>query len=123
MQKCSLCVDQDKSVGDLQETLFPCGKSLHVQGLFLVCWCKRPDQCGGIFYFLGSDHKHVLLICCDIFRSMFPIINIIWKFKMESSNLGISKHASRITLILPIYHQIIKGESRVQYKFGSNERA
>ena len=51
------------------------------------------------------DYEHVLLIFCDIFSSMFLYI---WKFKMESSSLDISKHTSRITLIVPIYHQITK---------------
>ena len=50
-----------------------------------------------------TDHKHVVLICCDISSYMFLISNIIWKFKMESSRLGTSKHASRITLIVPIH--------------------
>ena len=52
--------------------------------------------------FSVTDHKHVLLICYDIFSSMFLILNNIWKFKMESSSLGISKHTSRITLIVSI---------------------
>ena len=58
--------------------------------------------------FSVTDHKHVLLIRCDIFTSMFPVSNNIWKFQMESSSLGISKHASRIALVVPIHHQITK---------------
>ena len=50
------------------------------------------------------DHKRVLLICCDSFCSMFLILNNIWKFNIESPNLGISKHASRITLIVLIHN-------------------
>ena len=34
--------------------------------------------------FIATDLKHVLLICFDIFSSMFLILNNIWKFKMES---------------------------------------
>ena len=34
--------------------------------------------------FSATDLKHVLLICFHIFSSMFPILNNIWKFKMES---------------------------------------
>ena len=56
--------------------------------------------------FSATDHKHALLICFDTFSSMFLILNNSWKFKMESESLGISKHASRITLIAPIQHQI-----------------
>ena len=39
--------------------------------------------------FSVTDHKHVLLICCDIFSSMFIIVNNILKFKLEFSSLGI----------------------------------
>ena len=59
--------------------------------------------------FWVTDHKQALLfICCDIFSSVFLILNNIWKFEMEYSSLGIPKHASRITLIVPIHHQSTK---------------
>ena len=58
--------------------------------------------------FSVTDHKHVPMICCDIFSSKFLALNIIWKFKVEYASLGISKHSSRITLIVPIHHQITK---------------
>ena len=54
--------------------------------------------------FSVTDHKHVLLVCRDIFSSIFPILNNISKFKMETSNLS----TSRITLTVPIHHQITK---------------
>ena len=54
--------------------------------------------------FIVTDLKHVLLICCDIFSSMFLILNNIWKF----SSSGFSKHASKITLMVPNHHQITK---------------
>ena len=34
--------------------------------------------------FTVADCQHVLLICCDIFSSMFLKLNKIWKFEMES---------------------------------------
>ena len=50
--------------------------------------------------FSVTDHQHVLLICCDSFSSMFLILNNIWKFKIKSPCLAISKQVSRITLIV-----------------------
>ena len=60
--------------------------------------------------FSVTDHKHVLLICCDISSSMFLILNNICKLKIESSSVGISKHASRITEVVPIPHQTTKNQ-------------
>ena len=52
-----------------------------------------------------TDYRHAFLVCCDIFSSIFLILNDVWKFKTESSSLGISKYAPRITLIVPVPHQ------------------
>ena len=75
---------------------------------FLVFTGVTVQICVLSFTFSVTDHKHVLFICYDIFSSMFLILNNIWKIKMKSSSLDISKHASRITLIVPNHHYITK---------------
>ena len=42
--------------------------------------------------FSVTDHKHVLLICCDTFSSMFLISSNIWKFGVFKLGYT-SKHA------------------------------
>ena len=73
--------------------LFP-GVSVQISAIFVT--------------FSVTDHKHLLLICCDIFCSTFLLSSNVWKFKIKSSSFDTSKHASRITLIVPIHDQITK---------------
>ena len=63
-------------MGDIQETLFPYDNILHLQGLFV--FADVSIQISTVSSTSSAtDHKHVLLICFDIFSSMFPILNNI----------------------------------------------
>ena len=71
-------VDQEKSIGDIQiqETLFPYCNILHVQRLVAVA--RVSVHISAISSTVSvTDHKYVRLMCCDIFSSMFLILNNI----------------------------------------------
>ena len=61
-------------MGDIQETLFPYDNILHLQGLFV--FADVSIQISAVSSTFGAkDHKHVLLICFDIFSSIFLTLN------------------------------------------------
>ena len=67
----------------MQETLFPYDNILHLQGPFFFADASIHTSAVSST-FSPTDHKHVLLICFDIFSSIFLILKNILNFKMES---------------------------------------
>ena len=63
-------------MGDIQETLFLYDNILHLQGLlFFADASTQISEVSSTFS--ATDHKHVLLVCFDMFSSMFLILNHI----------------------------------------------
>ena len=81
MEKYNRYVDLDKKqIGDIWKTLFPLDNILHLQGRFFlfVFFADVRIQINAVSStFSSTDLKHVLLICFDIFSSMFLILNNI----------------------------------------------